>query len=290
MTRPIVSYHPGLDADQNLVLISQRPLEPRDAELMREAAVILLPQVCRRDLFALAAASGRPLFPNPAVHLSLEGKVGNYRLLAGLGLPHPATVEFASLEAAAEAWEAGRADVAALGAPLVAKGAGGGMGANVFLAHDPAELRGLAGRLETYCARGPSGLVLQRLVPYVSDMRVELMHTTTEVYWRRARGGDFRANLCQGGTLVKDGPPEERAAAVALARRLQRAARLDIAGVDVIITPQGEPLLVELNFFFGRRALGGHEVFLERYLAAVRSWLADQGLDPLRVSLAEDDL
>jgi ribosomal protein S6--L-glutamate ligase len=290
LDRPIVSYHPGLEADINLLLVSQRPLERRDRQAMLAAGAVLLPQVCRRDLFALASASGRPLFPNPAAHLSLDGKVGNLRLFTGLGLPHPPSVEFRDLEQAAGAWEAGRAEVAALGAPLVAKGAGGGMGTNVFLVDSPSELRALAGRLDTYCARGPSGLVLQRYVPGISELRVELLHTTAQVYWRRAAGGEFRANLYQGGTPVKDGPPQERAAAVALAKRLQREARLDVAGVDVIFPPGGEPLLLELNFFFGRRALGGSETFLARYLKAVRSWLSGQGLDPSRVRLAEEDL
>jgi ribosomal protein S6--L-glutamate ligase len=290
MPRPIVSYHPGLEADINLVLVSQRPLDERDREATGQAAAILLPQICRADLFELAQASGAPFFPNPAVHLSHDGKVGNYRLFRDLGLPHPATLEFADLEGAAAAWEAGRAEVAALGAPLVAKGAGGGMGENVFLVSDPAELRGLAGRLETWCHRGPSGLVLQRYHPGAVDIRVELLHDAADVYWRRAREEEFRANLCQGGTLVKDGPAEERAAAVGLARRLQAAAKLDLAGVDVLITAEGEALLVEINFFFGRRALGGHEVFLARYLEAVRRWLGHQGLDPARVRPAQDDL
>lgn len=290
MPRPIVSYHPGLEADINLVLVSQRPLEESDRRLALSAGAILLPQICRPDLFALALASGAPFFPNPAVHLSLDGKVGNHRLFRDLGLPHPPTVEFPDLESAAAAWEAGRAEVAALGAPLVAKGAGGGMGDNVFLVNNPGELRGLAGRLETWCHRGPSGMVLQRYFPGAVDMRVELLYDAADVYWRRARDEEFRANLCQGGTLVKDGPPEERQAAVALARRLQAAAGLDLAGVDVMIPPDGQPLLLEINFFFGRRALGGHEVFLERYLKAVRRWLAGRGLAPERVSLAQDDL
>ncbi len=290
MPRPIVSYHPGLEADINLVLVSQRPLDSQDRQVAREAGAILLPQICRPDLFALAQTSGAPFFPNPAVHLGLDGKVGNHRLFAGLGLPHPPTVDFSDLNSAARAWEEGREDVAVLGAPLVAKGAGGGMGDNVFLVHTPGELRGLAGRLETWCHRGPSGLVLQRYFPGAVDMRVELLYDAADVYWRRARQEEFRANLCQGGTLIKEGPAEERQAAVALARRLQKAAGLDLAGVDVMIPPDGQPLLLEINFFFGRRALGGHEVFLERYLNAVRRWLADQRLEPGRVRLAQDDL
>ncbi|MCB2193691.1 MAG: hypothetical protein KQI62_19100 [Deltaproteobacteria bacterium] len=290
MSRPIVSYHPGLEADINLVLVSQRPLDQHDREVAGRAAAILLPQVCRADLFDLAQASGAPFFPNPATHLSHDGKVGNFRLFSELGLPHPATVEFPDLTAAAQAWEQGREEVAALGAPVVAKGAGGGMGENVFLVSNPAELRGLAGRLETYCHRGPSGMVLQRFLPGATDMRVVLMHDTAQVYWRKAAQREFRANLAQGGSFSTQGPAQEREVALALARRLQKAAGLDLAGVDVMLTPEGEPLLLEINFFFGRHALGGSEEFLRRYLEAVRRWLAIQGLAPERVRLAEDDL
>ena len=290
MPRSIVSYHPGLEADINLVLVSQRPLDDHDREVAGQAAAILLPQVCRADLFALAQDSGAPFFPNPAVHLTLDGKVGNHRLFRDLGLPHPPTVEFDDLTSAARAWEEGQAEVAALGAPLVAKGAGGGMGENVFLVRDPAELRGLAGRLETYCHRGPSGLVLQRFLPGGVDMRVVLMHDQAQVYWRKAAEKEFRANLSQGGSFSTKGPSTERQTALELARRLQKVAGLDLAGVDVMITAEGEPLLVEINFFFGRHALGGSEKFLRSYLEAVRRWLADQGLAPERVRLAEDDL
>lgn len=290
MPRPIVSYHPGLEADINLVLVSQRPLDERDREVAGQAAAILLPQVCRADLFALAQSGGAPFFPNPAVHLSLDGKVGNHRLFRDLGLPHPPTVEFSDPQSAAAAWEAGRAEVVALGAPLVAKGAGGGMGENVFLVNNPAELRGLAGRLETYCHRGPSGLVLQRFLSGAVDMRVVLMHDQAQVYWRKAAEREFRANLAQGGSFSKDGPFQERQAALDLARRLQQAAGLDLAGVDVMIPPGGRALLLEVNFFFGRHALGGSEEFLRRYLEAVRRWLAGHGLEPTRVRLAEDDL
>lgn len=63
MPRPIVSYHPGLEADINLMLVSQRPLDERDREATGQAAAILLPQICRADLFELAQASGAPFSP-----------------------------------------------------------------------------------------------------------------------------------------------------------------------------------------------------------------------------------
>jgi len=286
----ILSYHTGLQAEVNLALISQRPLTQADAQAVAAAAAVLLPLVCRPDLYALVAACGRPHFPRPAVHLSLDGKVGNCRLFAGLGLPQPETREFADLEAAAAAWEAGEPGVAALGAPLVAKGAGDGMGRNVFLVQKPGELRALAGRLETGCARGPAGLVLQRYIPGAAEMRVVLLHQEAQAYWRWPAPGEFRANLSQGGGWSDQGPAEQRGAGLALARRLQAAAGIDVAGVDLIFPPGQGPLLLEINFFFGRKGLGGSQGFLPRYLTAVRAWLKGLGLDPARVSLAEDDL
>lgn len=290
MPAPIVSYHTGLQAEVNLALISQRPLGRPDALAVAGAAAVLLPQVCRSDLYALVAASGRPHFPRPAVHLSLDGKVGNRRLFAGLGLPQPDTLEFTGLEEAAAAWERGEAAVAALGAPLVAKGAGDGMGRNVFLVSDPAHMRALAGRLETRCLRGPAGLVLQRYLPGASEMRVVLLHEHCLAYWRRAASREFRANLSLGGDWHREGPAAELKAGLALARRLQDAAGIDVAGVDVIFSPNGGPQLLEINFYFGRQGLGGSENFLALYLKALRTWLAELGLDPERVALAEDDL
>ncbi|MEW5911791.1 MAG: hypothetical protein AB1814_04500 [Thermodesulfobacteriota bacterium] len=290
MPGTILSYHTGLQAEVNLALISQRALTAADAQAVAQAAAVLLPQVCRPDLYGLVQAHGRPHFPRPAVHLSLDGKLGNRRLFARLGLPHPDTLEFSGLEEAAAAWEAGQPAVTALGAPLVAKGAGDGMGRNVFLAKNPGELRGLAGRLETACLRGPSGLVLQRYIPGAAEMRVVLLHQDAQAYWRWPAPGQFRANLSQGGGWSKEGPAEQLAAGLALARRLQAAAGIDLAGLDLIFPPGQGPLLLEINFFFGRRGLGGSQGFLPRYLSAVRAWLAGLGLDPRRVSLAEDDL
>jgi ribosomal protein S6--L-glutamate ligase len=71
-----------------------------------------------------------------------------------------------------------------------------------------------------------------------------------------------------------------------LARRLKKAAGLDLAAVDILAPEGGQPLLLEVNFYFGRRALGGSEPFLVLLLEAVRAWLSGLGLDPLKVRLS----
>jgi ribosomal protein S6--L-glutamate ligase len=289
VTGPIVSYHPGLVAEENLLLVSQRPLDERDHLAVARAAAVLLPQVCRPDLHALVAGLGKPHFPRPRVHLTLDGKVGNHLLFTRLGLPRPRTLVYPDLACAARAWRDGALAQAGLAPPLVAKGAGGGEGRNVFMVHDPEELLSLEGALETACPFGPSGLVLQELVDSGGrDLRVLLVGDHQEAYWRIGQPGEFRNNLSQGGRVERHAWPEEMAAGLELARRLQLAAGLDLAGVDVLVPPQGQPLLLEINFYFGRQALGGLAALRRLWLAAVRRWLAGLGLDPARVGEAQD--
>ncbi len=290
MGQAIVSYHPGLTADQNLLLASQRPLDRRDYLAVAGAAAVLLPQVCRPDLFALVTALGRPHFPRPAVHLGLDGKVGNFWLFRSLGLPHPRTLVYPDLAEAAAAWRAGEVAAAGIAAPLVAKGAGGGQGGNVFLVASPEELLALAGRLETRCFLGPPGLVLQeRVILPGRDARVVLVGDQVDCFWRVApEPGRFFTCLSQGGRVERGAWPGEMARAVALARTLQVRAGLDLVGVDVLAPEDGPALLLEINFYFGRNAHGGTAPLRAAHLRAVRAWLAGLGLDPARVRAEED--
>ncbi len=289
MTGAIVSYHPGLAAEVNMLLVSQRPLDTGDRAALAGAAAVLLPQVCRPDLHDLVRSLGKPHFPRPALQLTLDGKVGNHLLFSRLGLPQPRTLSFEGIGQAAQAWREGVLAAAGLRPPLVVKGAGGGEGRNVFLARSPEDLESLEGSLETRCVYGPPGLVAQELVESKGrDLRVILAGDYQEAYWRLGRPGEFRNNLSQGGRVEREDWPEEMAAGLKLARLLQGRAGLDLAGVDVLVDPERGPLLLEINFYFGRRALGGLEAWRRLQLKAARGWLAGLGLDPGRVREAQD--
>ena len=282
----VLSFHPTLAADHNRLLASQRPLNPGDLAAVARAQAVLLPQICRRDLYTLVAGLGLPHFPRQGARLAFDGKVGNHRLFTALDLPQPRTMAFASLQDALHAWKQGRLETAGLKPPLVAKGAGGGMGDNVFLVHSHQELAALKTRLETYCAWGPPGLILQELVPTGGrDLRVIILGSWRDAFWRLGPPGDFRANLSRGGRILRHHHPQALAAAQNLADRLAKAAGLDVAAVDMLIHPHRGPLLLEINHYFGREALGGGDAFQRLYLQQVRAWLESLGLDPARVHL-----
>jgi ribosomal protein S6--L-glutamate ligase len=128
--------------------------------------------------------------------------------------------------------------------------------------------------------------VLQELVPTDGrDLRVIILGSWRDAFWRVGPPGEFRANLSRGGRIVRDQDPQALAAALNLAEHLAKAVGLDVAAVDMLMHPQRGPLLLEINHYFGREALGGSEAFLRLYLQQVQSWLESQGLDPARVRL-----
>ena len=52
---------------------------------------------------------------------------------------------------------------------------------------------------------------------------------------------------------------------------------INLAGFDVIFDPttaHPEPVLLEINYFFGRAGLGGSEAFYELLVPEVEAWLA----------------
>ena len=287
MSGIVVSYHPALEADENLLLESQRPLDQRDREAMGRACAILLPQAPREDLHQMALQTGKPVFPRSGPFHARDGKLGNFMLFEELGLPHPRTAAFAGITLALEAWRSGALADAGISPPLVAKGAGGGEGRNVFLVNSPEELAALEGRLDPTCMRGPSGLVLQEYVDCGGrDARVIIMGERMQAFWRVAEKGEFRGNLSQGGRVDRESRPEDLGRAVEMAARLRRDAAVDLAAVDFLIPEGAGPLFLEINFYFGRKALGGGQAFLQEFLLAVRQWLQDLGLDGNRVTLA----
>jgi ribosomal protein S6--L-glutamate ligase len=283
----IVSYHPLIQAADNRLLVSQRPLDQGDFDALQAADAVVLPHLCRPDLYELVTKLNKPHFPRQAARLGRDGKVGALRLFHELGLPQPIGLEFSGLDQAVAAWQRGDVAGAGLEPPLVAKGAGGGMGDNVFLVRAPEELAGLAGRLDTASAHGPSGLVLQEHVETGGrDCRVVLIGGWRDAFWRQGAEGEFRTNLSQGGRVVRDEDLTGLAKAKALAQRLRSAAQIDVAAIDLLFNPQGEPLLLEINHYFGREAIGGGDVFRRRYFQAVQGWLAGLGLDPGLVTYA----
>jgi ribosomal protein S6--L-glutamate ligase len=61
---------------------------------------------------------------------------------------------------------------------------------------------------------------------------------------------------------------------------------INLAGVDFIFDlTQADPAahILEINYYFGRRGLGGSRSFYRLLYEAIREWLGSLGLDPAKV-------
>jgi ribosomal protein S6--L-glutamate ligase len=59
-------------------------------------------------------------------------------------------------------------------------------------------------------------------------------------------------------------------------KNLCKKTGINLAGFDVIFAPVKEytkPLMLEINYFFGRRGLGGSDAFYEILSREIHNWL-----------------
>jgi ribosomal protein S6--L-glutamate ligase len=70
--------------------------------------------------------------------------------------------------------------------------------------------------------------------------------------------------------------PHLQQAAASVVRDFCRRTGINLAGLDVIFAeddPQEHPLLLEINYFFGRSGLGGSQAFYRILKKEIHSWL-----------------
>jgi ribosomal protein S6--L-glutamate ligase len=134
-------------------------------------------------------------------------------------------------------------------------------------------------------AGGPAerGILLQELIPCGSrSLRVAVIGRRLISYWRVADCGAFQASLARGGRLDRRGAPRLQKAAREAVASFCHATGVNLAGFDLLFdTRQGKsppPLMLEINWFFGREGLGGSRRFYGLLRSEIMAWLAARGL------------
>jgi ribosomal protein S6--L-glutamate ligase len=114
----------------------------------------------------------------------------------------------------------------------------------------------------------PFPLVVQPFLAEARDLRVVLVGEYNEAYERINPQG-FRKNLFQGGTFrPADLTPELRD----FCRRAMARGKFPYAVLDVLLSPQGETYLSEINFHAG---LKGSQLGQKEYRSRVKALLED---------------
>jgi ribosomal protein S6--L-glutamate ligase len=274
----ILSFHPIIEADRNIICAGRQP-DDGDLQAIRRSGAVILPQGCSKALYRMARRYCPFVFPNLDVRFDNPGKNGQIDLFDRMGIVHPRTRTYASLGAF-------RRDAAQVEFPVVVKLDWGGQGETVFKADRLLDLERALERVAAYESSGQKGFMIQQYIPSGQRaLRVVIIGTRILSYWRlQPEAARFGTSMAQGAVIDHHGDPELQAAARDVVRGFCGCTGLQLAGFDFIFCdPEGpaeavEPLMLEINYFFGRAGLGGSEGYYRLFAAEVDKWLAAAGL------------
>jgi RimK family alpha-L-glutamate ligase len=221
------------------------PMSPEQALATLEAGDValgrldVLPTLDGVDagLWTLGALAERGVhvLNGPAALLASHDKLLTARVLRRAGIPHPHT-RLVTPDARPPGCRGS----------VVVKPRFGSWGRAVERCSGPAELACLLERLQGESWFRAHGALVQELVPPVGhDLRLLVAgNRVVGAVTRVAASGEWRTNVALGAARLPVHPPAE---ARALAVSAAAAAGADLVGVDLLPTPAGEWVVLELN-------------------------------------------
>ncbi len=283
----ILSFHPCFDADVNVILGS-RNLDAGDLDCIRQADAVIMPQGRPREIYESASKSGVRLFPNYDVRFKYPGKTGQSRLFEALTYRHPQTLRWSTVREFRKANGEGRAFPHGL--PFLIKDDKSHEAEGVFFVEDRGALAKALDYLKKREKSGLPGFVSQAYIPSGGNvLRAVIIGKKFITYWKRPKEpGQVITTISRGAVIDDQWQPALQKKGWTAARQLSAKTGIDLAAVDFIFPlseRDPEPFFLEINYYFGRRGLGGSEKYYQLLYEAVRGWLAEAELDPDAVRL-----
>ncbi len=278
----ILSFNPIFEGDQNRLCAGRDP-DPEDLAAIRRATAVILPQGCRASLYHAATRYCARVFPNYHARFAHPGKLGQSRLFAQVGVPHPLSFRYADTTTFFRRHPAGTAPVPP---PAVVKLDWGGEGDGVFPVMHDRDLAAVLRRLQAFETTGQRGFIIQQWVPArARSLRVVVTGPQIFSYWRVMPSNTTAvASLAKGGAIDLDSDQPLITAAESATTAFCHKTGINLAGFDFLFSSDPSvadprtPLFLEINYFFGRRGLGGTKAYYRRLLQAINLWL--QNGDP----------
>ncbi|MGM0427226.1 MAG: ATP-grasp domain-containing protein [Thermodesulfobacteriota bacterium] len=283
----ILSFHPCIDADIQMIL-GDRALDSSHLKAIEKAKAVILPQACTQDLYKASIRCAAHVFPCYEARIQYPGKVGQHGLFEKFALRSPRTW----------CWQGARHfEQTCLPSgpfphdfPFVIKQDLTHEGEGVFFIEDQAHLNEALNHLRAQERSGPSAFISQDYVPCGGNaLRAVIVGKEIITYWKRPETPkEVITTISRGAKVDHEWQPELQQKGMVQARILSEKTGINLAAVDFVF-PLGagdpEPLFLEINYYFGRRGLGGTQTYYELLYAAMRDWLEESGLDPDRVRL-----
>jgi ribosomal protein S6--L-glutamate ligase len=272
----ILSYQPCYMGDRNMICAGRLPDES-DRVALAAAKAVILPQGCSPALNALAVKYCRHRFPNYDARFAHGGKLGQIQLFRKNGAAHPASALFKCVADFRRQTITHGLPVG-FDFPLVFKFGWGGEGFTVYRIDSPAQLDKQIDVAAHYELSGQKGFLLQRMINTGGCvLRVVRIGELCVPYWRIAgKEGQFSVSHARGARIDHDQEATLQRRAVTEVDRFGRKTGINLAGFDLIFdrdSANPQPLMLEINYFFGRKGLGGSARFYRLLNEQIEHWL-----------------
>jgi len=279
----ILSFHPCFTADHQIIL-GARPLDEGDCRLIRSAHAVILPQGRVDGVFHECQDSKTPMFPNYDMRRTYPGKVGQSRLFQKFLLPHPRTFRWERVDALKKVPKPPHEF------PFVVKDNRSHEAQGVFVVENSDSLKAAMGLLALKEGVENKGLVSQDFVPSGGNvLRAVIMGNRILTYWKRpANPGQVITTISKGALIDHEWRPDLQEKGKYQARLLAKRTGINLAAVDFVFPlskEDPEPLFLEINYYFGRRGLGGMDAYYRLLFQAIQDWLNTIGLNPNSINL-----
>ena len=277
----ILSYHPCFEANKNILCAGREP-SADDLTAIKAAHAVILPQGCYRSLYEMAHNNCRHVFPNLDARFQYPGKIGQVRLFQEKNVPHPRTETYMNLDTFAEHYGGG-SETPAFDFPFVFKFDWGGEGYQVYLIQSLSEFQDILQTAGDYENSGHFGFIIQEYISCNNrSLRVVVIGQSVISYWRvQSNTRSFCSNLTRGAVIDAHSDPDLQALAVKRVKAFCSRTGINLAGFDLLFSSRRKsrpPLFLEINYYFGRRGLGGSERFYEILVMEIEKWLDRIGL------------
>jgi len=162
--------------------------------------------------------------------------------------------------------------------PLVCKYNWGGEGETVFLIKSPADLQERIKKVELLEKNNQKGFLIQEYIPSGHKvLRVVVIGTCYQSYWRIQDDPEkFTANLSTGARINHEEDLDLQKKAIHAVQTFCQKTGINLAGFDLLFSTKENPevpLFLEINYFFGRKGLGGSERFYKLLDNQIKAWI-----------------
>jgi ribosomal protein S6--L-glutamate ligase len=286
----ILSFHPIFEGDKQIIIAGRDPGKT-DLDAIRAADAVILPQGCKQTLYQMAKDHCPRIFPDYDARFAFPGKLMQIELFRKTNTPHPRTILFKDIHAYQAQFSSGSPTT--WNFPFVFKFDWGGEGDAVYLVKSEDQLEQLLDLAQKFEVAGQKGFLFQAyMLSENKTLRVVVIHERILCYWRCHQG--FYSNVSKGAVIDRDSDPDRQQTGQQAVRAFCGKTRINLAGFDLIFplnTPDPNPLFLEINYFFGRKGLGGSQQYYDLLTGEIIRWIHAMGLPygPKKQSDAGED-